>query len=297
MKDRDAAVARDPSLGQTLAASSGDPHTDAKLRLLKPFNGRPAMRRPIIAITGLLLALALGAGSAQAQEPGADHLAKGDYYFQSGYYLKASEHYRLALLEDPTSPQTKLAFGHALFAIGNYSYASYALRRGVAQLDDEEPFQPAVASLFPNERAFVQALRNLKTYVTYSPRDPAGLTVLGYVLFSVDGEERRCRDMFRYLRRLDANDPFADYFLAQLDRREGREGVPDAEPLPPLDLPDVPPDLEDAPPEPPEPEVEVTPEPAPEPEARPLDEVLSEPERERERAESEWPSPVEALSD
>lgn len=250
------------------------------------------------ALAALTLVLAPPPARAQGEAPrGTDgHLAKGDYFFKAGYYLKASEHYRLALLEDPASPGKKLAFGHALFAIGNYSYASYALRRGVAQLDASEPLRPQLKGLFPSERAFTQALRDLKRYVTYSPRDPAGLTVLGYVLFTIEGEERRCQDMFKYLKRLDPNDPFADYFLAQIRRK----GIPDGDdPGPQAALPDVG-SVDDEPePAPTRPVAAPPPPPPPPPPAPPppaLREVLGEPERARERAEGEWPMPVPAPS-
>lgn len=171
----------------------------------------------------LLLCLAgpLAAQPAWAQDrTKADELAeRGDYLFKSGYYFRASDSYRLALLEDPTSPWKKLSFAHSLFAVGQYGYASYALRRAVAELDPKKTFQPEVAPLFPSRRRFQQALRDLKRYVTYSPRDAAGLTVLGYVLYSVTGEERRCRDMFNYLLKLNPDDAFAQFFLDQLDRR------------------------------------------------------------------------------
>ena len=247
-----------------------------------------------LAVVAALLCLP---GSALAQDPpeksaGSEHQAKGDYYFKAGYYLKASEHYRLALLEDPTSSSKKLAFGTALFAIGNYSYASYALRRGVAQLDAATPFNPAIEPLFPGKRAFVQALRDLKRYVTYSPRDPAGLTVLGYVLFSVAGEERRCRDMFLYLKRLDKNDPFAEFFLKQLDARGTKGDTPTTE------LPDIPPEeIEESTPEP-APFAPPAPKPAPAPPRVELGQVLTEPVRQGERPpEGEWPEPVPARAE
>lgn len=248
-------------------------------------------------LCALLVSVSTGvaAQDARREGPGSEHLAKGDYYFKAGYYLKASEHYRLALLEDPTSSSKKLSFGHSLFAIGNYSYASYALRRGVAQLDAEAAFRPAVEPLFPSKRAFVQALRDLKRYVTYSPRDPAGLTVLGYVLFTVEGEERRCRDMFLYLKRLDRNDPFADYFLKQLDKRGTRGDTPTTE------LPDVgplDPEPSEPAPEPAEPPPVAT---APAPPKQPaveLGQVLTEPGRQVEsQPEAEWPEPVPARAE
>jgi tetratricopeptide (TPR) repeat protein len=258
----------------------------------------------------LLFALALtlaASGPALAQQAGDDHVTKGDYLFKTGYYLKASEHYRLALLDDPSNPHKKLAFGNALFAIGNYSYASYALRRGVAELDPREAFQPDVAGLFPSRRAFTQALRDLKRYVTYSPRDPAGLSVLGYVLYAVRGEERRCRDMFLYLRRLDPEDPYAAFFLSKLSEYGAlppHQGVNVVPPLVPVEEPaPVPERVEPpAPMETPEaPPVVVAPPPAPPPErveVPPVKDVIPPPERSTERAgSSDWPSPVPALSE
>lgn len=179
--------------------------------------------RPTLAaslVLGLLALVSLPSAALAQDKTKADELhERGDYLFKSGYYFRASDNYRLALVEDPTNPWRKLAFGHSLFAIGKYGYASYALRRGVAELDPKLTFAPEIAPLFPSRRRFQQALRDLKRYVTYSPRDAAGLTVLGYVLYSIRGEERRSRDMFRYLLRLDPNDAFATSMIAQLDRR------------------------------------------------------------------------------
>ena len=55
-----------------------------------------------------------------------------------------------------------------------------------------------MASLFPSKKAFDRAVKDLKRYVTYSPRDPAGLSVLGYMLYA-QGEDDRAREMFVYL--------------------------------------------------------------------------------------------------
>lgn len=258
------------------------------------------MSRFATIIIGACLLLA-----APARAQADSNTAKGDYFFKAGYYLKASEHYRLALLEDPTSAPKKLAFGHALFAIGNYSYASYALRRGVAQHDAEGTFRPEIAGLFPSRRAFTQALRDLKRYVTYSPRDPAGLTVLAYVLFTVEGEDRRCLDLVNYLKRIDPRDPFADFFLAQLRKRgplpPARPEEPEEEDEPAREPPRLPADPpkppKPAPPEPPPPAFPPAPAPTPAEAPPPLEKVLPEPERAPPRAEGEWPAPVPAPSD
>jgi Tfp pilus assembly protein PilF len=160
-----------------------------------------------------------------------DNVARGDYYFKTGYYLKASRSYRQAVLDDMENPWKKLAFGHSLLAIGNYTYSSYALRRALSQLDATKPFDPDAQSLFPSKAAFNRALMDLKRYVTYSPRDPSGLTVLGYVFYA-RGEDARAREIFGYLQRLPENekDAFAEFLLKQLDRREGerKDQKPDA---------------------------------------------------------------------
>jgi tetratricopeptide (TPR) repeat protein len=254
--------------------------------------------KPLLLLT-LLLALPATALPAFAQEQADDHVTKGDYLFKTGYYLKASEHYRLALLDDPSNPYKKLSFGNALFAIGNYSYASYALRRGVAELEGANTFRPDVASLFPSRRSFTQALRDLKRYVTYSPRDPAGLSVLGYVLYAVRGEERRCRDMFLYLRRLDPQDPFAAFFLAKLAARGTETPRHPTNVVPPLAP------VEEAPKrvEPPKPMIAPKPAPVLVPPPKktkipPVKDVIPTPKRHGERhGQGDWPSPVPALSE
>jgi tetratricopeptide (TPR) repeat protein len=269
------------------------------------------MTRQLTTVLGLALLLLASPASAQQAED--EHVAQGNYLFKAGYYLKASEHYRLALLDDPGSSEKKLLFGHSLFAIGNYSYASYALRRGIAELHAaQQPYEANVTEQFPSRRAFIQALRDLKRYVTYSPRDPAGLTVLGYVLFGVRGEERRCRDMFLYLQRIDPNDPFAAFFLRQirerarfpqgpataLDPSEARSESEDrgALPQPPVEAT---PEPKRTPP--PQPVAEVPPAPpapAKKPEAPPVAKVVPAPKQQGEKVgEAEWPKPVPALSD
>ncbi|MGE0709582.1 MAG: tetratricopeptide repeat protein [Planctomycetota bacterium] len=178
------------------------------------------------ALVALLLAGPAAAVRAQDKTRADELLDQGDYFFKAGYFFRAADSYRLALLEDPTSPWKKLAFGHSLFATGQYGYAAFALRKGVGELDPAQTFAPEVAELFPSRRRFQQALRDLKRSVTYSPRDPAGLTVLGYVLYTIPGEERRCRDIFRYLKKLDPDDAFASFFLGQLDRRKSPAEAP-----------------------------------------------------------------------
>ena len=68
----------------------------------------------------------------------------------------------------------------------------------------------------------------------HSPRDPAGLSVLGYMLFS-QGDDEKAREMFVYLQRLPKNDqdPFAAFFVKQINARAGTQPKTEAPPLPP----------------------------------------------------------------
>ena len=70
--------------------------------------------------------------------------AMGDRYFKAGDYPTAIESYRCAVLEQPTNGHNKLAMGHALFARGNYSYAAYALRRGIRSFDTPDDLKNTV---------------------------------------------------------------------------------------------------------------------------------------------------------
>lgn len=223
-----------------------------------------------------------GATFAQSEDK---NVAKGDYYFKAGYYYKASEHYRLAVQQNPTSPDKILRFGHSLFAIGNYSYASYALRKGLSRRDPSKRFRPELASLFPSERDFVQVLRDLKVYVTYRPRDPAGLTVLSYVLYTIPGEETRCRELLGYLRRHDKDDPYVAFMLHQMGQRDAPDveaPAPRLDPLPPVEVPPLPAPTR----------VE-----APKPKKVELSKVLSPPERVEETTPADLPPAPPAIAD
>ncbi|MEZ6186281.1 MAG: hypothetical protein R3F62_14900 [Planctomycetota bacterium] len=232
-------------------------------------------------IAGILIA----AGAVAAQV-GDKNVEKGDYYFKAGYYYKASEHYRLAVQQNPTDADKILRFGHSLFAIGNYSYASYALRKGLSRVDPSKRFRPELASLFPAERDFVQVLRDLKVYVTYRPRDPAGLTVLSYVLYTIPGEEERCQELLGYLRRHDKDDPYVAFMLHQMGRKDApvaEAPAPTLDPLPPVEVPPLPKQPEPPPPAPKK-KVELT-------------KVLPQPERVEEATPAELPPAPPAIAD
>ncbi len=211
------------------------------------------MMRPALVV--LLVAAFLAAASlapAAAFADNGDSVIRGDQYFKRGHYLRASEEYRVAALADQVSPWKKLAFGHALFAVGNYSYAEYALRRGVSSVRDKSQFRVDVVGLFPSRRAFSEKMRDLKRYVTYAPRDPSGLTVLGYMYYA-SGAERESAEIFRILKRLNPEDDFAGFFLELLNEGDGEAG-PLVRPERPPEAPPAPEPLDDIQPSAPIPE-------------------------------------------
>jgi hypothetical protein len=125
-----------------------------------------------------------------------------------------------------TDPTECVARGDAFFKEGLYLKASECYRQGVLRMDAKAPFSPDPSSRFPSRKGFEKALRDLKRYVTESPRDPAGLSVVGYMYFA-EGDDEHAREVFGYLKRLPKHedDPFAAFFIQQLDRRVAARGL------------------------------------------------------------------------
>jgi tetratricopeptide (TPR) repeat protein len=158
--------------------------------------------------------------------------AKGDRYFRAGDYPKAIESYRCAVLEQPTNGYNKLAMGHALFAWGNYSYAAYALRRGIRSFDAPDDLKMNLVEFFPSRRHFSKALGKLHRQVSFSPRDLASLTVLGYV-YHYTGKREKATLIFKKIRRLRPNDPFAAFFLHGASPESAPKAHGEKPPVPP----------------------------------------------------------------
>jgi tetratricopeptide (TPR) repeat protein len=199
------------------------------------YNGEPMIhlltKRPAIMRTALLslclLSLFCNPAMAQDSEKKATDMARGDYFFKAGYYLKASESYRVAILDRPRDTERLLSFANALFALGNYHYSSHAIRRAVKHSSKKSGFDPQVAPMFPHRLSYVRALDDLKRYVTYNRRDPSALTVLAYTYYA-DGEFKKSRKICGYLKLLDREDPLVAFMNKLLKASMGSKKAPKA---------------------------------------------------------------------
>lgn len=238
----------------------------------------------LVTVTSALLLALLGLTPAHADPDKNSDMARGDYYFKAGYYLKASESYRAAVLDNRKDQGRVLAFANAVFALGNYHYSSHAIRRAV-KLQGKGVFNPQIAAMFPSRLSYIRALEDLKRYVTTNRRDPSALTVLAYTYYA-DGEYSKCRKITNYLRILDREDGFVKFLVSQIDRRENGESpkLSAAKPKKEVLV---------------EPEPEVKAEPKPTPKAQDARKVLKlpTPKPAREKAATKKAPPENALSD
>jgi tetratricopeptide (TPR) repeat protein len=163
----------------------------------------------------LLLSLCTPLGAQSDEQP--NSLAQGDYYFKAGYYLKASDAYRVAIFDAPKEPRRLLSFAHALFALGNYHWASHTLRSALPLLTPESELAPNASSMFPSRLSYMRALDDLKRYVTYNRRDRSALTVLAYT-YCVDEQNENALRICGYLDLLESDDPFSSFLRARLSR-------------------------------------------------------------------------------
>lgn len=147
-------------------------------------------------------------------------MSRGDYFFKAGYYLKASESYRVAILDRPRDTGRLMSFANSLFALGNYHYSSHAIRRAVKYYPKKVSFAPQVAPMFPSRLNYDRALDDLKRYVTYNRRDPSALTVLAYTYYA-DGEYRKAQKICGYLKLLDREDSFVGFMNKKISARLG----------------------------------------------------------------------------
>ncbi|MDF1661804.1 MAG: hypothetical protein P1V97_08520 [Planctomycetota bacterium] len=180
--------------------------------------GPTMMRSFIIALC--LVPLFCAPALAQDKKKKSTDMSRGDYFFKAGYYLKASESYRVAVLDKPSDTGRLMAFANSLFAVGNFHYSSHAIRRAVKYSPKKASFAPQVAPMFGSRLAYDRALDDLKRYVTYNRRDPSALTVLAYTYYA-DGEYRKAQKICGYLKLLDREDSFVSFMTTKIQARLG----------------------------------------------------------------------------
>lgn len=114
----------------------------------------------------------------------ADHgLAAGKRYFKEGRYDLAVDALLQAVLAAPQDGVPKLYFGLAHFAVGDFGYAVYAIRRGMDRVPDWGKEDMDLRYLYGEPADFDQHLAVLTAHVQRSPADGDAHFLLGYMLY------------------------------------------------------------------------------------------------------------------
>lgn len=114
----------------------------------------------------------------------AEHgLAAGKRFFKEGKYALAVDAFLEAVLAAPQDGMPKLYFGLAHFAVGDFGYASYAIRRGMDHVARISTVAMDPRYLYGKLADFDQHLAALTAHVQRSPADGDAHFLLGYMLY------------------------------------------------------------------------------------------------------------------
>lgn len=159
-------------------------------------------------------ALATGGPNPEAIE----HLDRGAEYFRAGRYIEAMHRFRMATLADLDFGVSKFAYAHALFALGNYEYAAFEIRKGLEVLPDWIVMGGDLKQMYDNPEDFEDQLSALKCCLDLWNGDENVMLVLGYVSF-FSGDLYGAEQAFLQLSRTAfvENANAADLFLQTID--------------------------------------------------------------------------------
>lgn len=130
----------------------------------------------------------------QSEQAAVESLKTGAASFKNGDYDAAAEAFRQALLGAPRNAVPKFAMAHALFAKGDYAFATFLLRRGMELLPEWPSVGAALHELYGNPDDLLEQTIALRTYLDQQESDTDARFLLAYVLFfsgNLDGAEQQ----------------------------------------------------------------------------------------------------------
>ncbi|MCH8965860.1 MAG: hypothetical protein IIB58_12915 [Planctomycetes bacterium] len=110
-------------------------------------------------------------------------MAAGKRFFKEGKYALAVDAFLRAVLATPQDGVPKLYFGAAHFAVGDFGYASYAIRRGMDRVTEISREATDPRYLYGKLADFDQHVAVLTAHVQRSPADGDAHFLLGYMLY------------------------------------------------------------------------------------------------------------------
>jgi Flp pilus assembly protein TadD len=201
---------------------------------LNPRNGIPALRiclRNVFLVICLMLDLsALGQTSAQNQHsptiPDAEqaevHLGKGYEALKQERYGDAATEFRMALKIDPTLVmRARFPLAVALFEEHQEAEARHELETVRQTVGEQPSICYYLARLDLEEQKYKSAITNFNKAIE-NPPFPDTAYYLGFAYFK-DGNDQEAEKWLKEAARLNRDDSRAQYQLAVLYRKEGRE--------------------------------------------------------------------------
>lgn len=143
-------------------------------------------------------------------------LEEGARLFAEGLYAEATDAFRRAMLAAPDNAVPKFAMANGLFALGEYGYADFLLRRGLSLLPTWPSAGPDLRDLYGDPDDLLEHQIALEVTVDLRPTDPDLRLVKGYVAFFT-GDLDTAEHEFRVLLDFIPDDPFAVAFLIRID--------------------------------------------------------------------------------
>ena len=159
------------------------------------------------------------------EELAQSHIDLGDYYFREGRYDEAAEAWLRALTYAPDDGSLHLVIADALFAKGDYHYAAFMIRKGLALDPDLALADVDKRTFYDSVAGFEKQITALRSYLDGKRFDAAAWLVLGYNLrFSKDLDG--ARDALRRCLAIDPNETGARALLDGIEKTSSRPLAP-----------------------------------------------------------------------
>ncbi|HET6204721.1 MAG TPA: tetratricopeptide repeat protein [Planctomycetota bacterium] len=152
-----------------------------------------------------------------------------DLYFRAGRYDRAVEHYLRATEYAPEQGSLWFMLSDALFAIGDYHFAAYAIRKGVEKDPTLVESRANKREFYGNPADFEAHILQLGKFLADHGNDGDAWLVLAYNQFFT-GAIAEAKGSFQKAKEHLAADRAIDLFLAAADVREAEASMPATEP-------------------------------------------------------------------
>jgi len=157
------------------------------------------------------------------------HLEQGFRHLAQTKYADAQRAFNEAVLLSPERTDAMLGLGWSLFALGDYGYAAYCLRRAVSKENAPQNMRVDLPSLFWSPAEFTRLVRRLERVEQSTPQDVDAACVLA-VVCHFSGKQAEARGLFRRVLEIVPSDRCAQFFLVK--RGKTAEQTADRKPRP-----------------------------------------------------------------